>query len=95
MKKAILLCAVIFVACSSEPAVAPEPADPALKSARAVFEAKCSLCHDLNRALGKHKTPDEWQKTVVRMQEKAPDKISDADVKAVLTYLNAVQGPKK
>lgn len=98
MKKVILLCAVcaiILVACSSGPTVAPEPADPALKSAKAVFEARCSLCHGISRALGKNKTPDEWQKTVVRMQGKAPDKISDADVKAILAYLNAVQGPKK
>jgi cytochrome c1 len=29
------------------------------------------------------------------MQKKAPDKISDADVKAIVAYLNAVQGPKK
>jgi mono/diheme cytochrome c family protein len=45
--------------------------------------------------LGKNKTPAEWGETVTRMQKKAPDKISDADVKSIAAYLNAVQGPKK
>ena len=97
MKKLILLCigALCLGACASGPTVGPEPADPALKPAKAVFEAKCSLCHSIGRPLGKNKTPEEWSETVTRMQKKVPDKISDADVKAILTYLNAVQGPKK
>jgi mono/diheme cytochrome c family protein len=97
MKKMIILCAValLLIACASGPAVAPEPADPALKTAKAVFEAKCSLCHGIDRPLGKNKTPGEWNETVTRMQKKAPDKITDADVKAIVAYLNAVQGPKK
>ena len=97
MKKLILLCvvALCLAACASGPTVAPEPADPALKPAKAVFEARCSLCHGIDRPLGKNKTPAEWSETVARMQKKAPDKISDADVKAILGYLNAVQGSKK
>ena len=97
MIKLTILCVVALslAACASGPTVAPEPADPALKSTKAVFEAKCSFCHGINRALGKNKTPEKWRKTVTRMQKKAPDKISDADVNAVIAYLNAVQGPKK
>jgi mono/diheme cytochrome c family protein len=97
MKKLILLCvvALCLAACASGPTVAPEPADPALKPAKAVFEAKCSLCHGIDRPLGKNKTPVGWSETVTGMQKKAPDKISDADVKAIVAYLNAVQGPKK
>ena len=96
MKKIIVLCAVVLLlaACASGPTVAPEPADPALKPAKAVFEAKCSLCHGIARPLGKNKTPAEWSETVTRMQKKAPDKISNADAKAILAYLSAVQGPK-
>ena len=75
--------------------IAPEPADPALKPARAIFKTRCSMCHSISRPLGKHKTPMEWNKTVTRMQHKAPDKISDADVKEILAYLNAVRGPGK
>ena len=97
MKKLVLLCmfSLYLAACTSGPTVAPEPVDPALKSAKAVFETKCSLCHGIDRALGKNKTPEGWSQTVTRMQKKVPDKISDADVKAILAYLNAVQGPKK
>jgi len=97
MKNLIMLCvvALCLAACSSGPTVAPEPADPALKPAKAAFEAKCSLCHGIDRPLGKNKTPGEWSETVTRMQKKAPDKISDADEKAIVAYLNAVQGPKK
>ena len=97
MKKIIVLClfTLVFAACASGPSVAPEPADPALLPAKAVFENKCSLCHGINKPLGKNKTPTEWNKTVIRMQKKVPDKISDADVKEILAYLNAVQGPKK
>jgi mono/diheme cytochrome c family protein len=97
MKKLIMLCVVALhlVTCASGPTVAPDPTDPALKPAKAVFEAKCSLCHGINRPLGKSKTPVEWNESVVRMQKKVPDKISDADVKAIVAYLNAIQIPKK
>ena len=97
MIKLIMLCVVVLslAACASGPKVAPEPADPALKPAKAVFEAKCSLCHGIDRPLGKNKTLEKWSKTVSRMQKKAPDKISDDDVNAILAYLNAVQGPIK
>ena len=97
MKKLNMLCVVVlyFTVCASGPTVASEPADPALKPAKAVFEAKCSLCHGISRPLGKNKTPAEWSETVIRMQKKAPGKISDTDVKAIEAYLNAVQGPIK
>ena len=97
MKKLMMLgfAALYLAACASVHAEAPEPADPALKPAKAVFEAKCSLCHGISRPLGKKKTPAGWSDTVTRMQKKVPDKISDADVKAIIAYLNAVQGPKK
>jgi mono/diheme cytochrome c family protein len=77
------------------PAIAPEPADPALRPAKAVFEAKCSVCHSISRPLGMNKTPAEWGKTATRMQSKAPDAISDADFKAIVAYLSAVRGSKR
>jgi mono/diheme cytochrome c family protein len=96
MKKLIMLCVVALwlASCATGPTVAPEPADPALKPAKAIFEAKCSLCHSIGRPLGTNKTPAEWSETVTRMQKKAPEKISAADVKAIVAYLNSVQGPK-
>jgi mono/diheme cytochrome c family protein len=97
MKKLILLSIIgLYIAgCDSGATVAPEPPDPVLKPAKAIFEAKCSLCHSISRPLGKNKTPMGWNETVTRMQQKAPDKISDTDVKAIVDYLNAVRSPKK
>ena len=97
MKKLLLFCVLLpFLAtCASGPAIAPEPSDPALKSTKTVFERKCSLCHGISRALRKNKTATEWSQTIVRMQKKIPDQISDADVKAIVAYLNAVRGPKE
>lgn len=96
MRGMTLLCGVgLWLAgCASGPTVAPEPADRALLPAKAVFEAKCGLCHGIDRALGKNKTGAEWNKTVTRMQQKVPDKISAADVREIVAYLSAVQGPK-
>jgi hypothetical protein len=48
----------------------------------------------MSHTLVKNKVPAEWNKTVTRMQKKTPDNISDADVKTIVAYLNAVQGPK-
>ena len=96
IKKDIFLCIcwLCISSCNSS-GTDPETDDPALKQARAVFEARCSICHDIDRPLGKSKTSEEWKETVIRMQQKAPDKISDDDVKEVSGYLNAVRGPQK
>lgn len=94
--KVIFLCiyGLCIAACDSS-GTAPETDDPALKPAKEIFEARCSMCHGIDRPLAKNKTPAEWKETVTRMQQKAPDKISDTDVKDVIDYLNAVRGPKK
>ena len=89
----LCICGLCIAACDSSNN-APVTDDPALKQAREIFEARCSMCHDIDRPLGKNKTPDEWKETVIRMQQKEPDKISDTDVKEILDYLNAVRGPK-
>lgn len=90
-----VLSALWLAGCASGPSVAPEPADRALLPGKAAFEAKCGLCHGIDRALGKNKVPAEWEKTVTRMQAKVPDRISAVDVRAILAYLNAVQGPQR
>ena len=71
---------------------------PALGSAadkpdpKALFEARCSMCHPLNRPLEKKKTAAEWRETVLRMKEHAAGKISDAEAETIIKYLSDTRG---
>jgi cytochrome c5 len=59
-----------------------------------LFEAKCTVCHDAQRALGKNRDKDFWDATVERMRGKGAD-LKDDEAKAVAAYLAEVAGPKK
>jgi hypothetical protein len=61
--------------------------------AKALFEAKCSVCHELSRPLGKNKDRSGWTATVNRMQKVNRCPITDAEAKAIIDYLVAVRGP--
>ena len=61
--------------------------------AKALFEAKCSVCHELSRPLGKNKDRSGWTTTVTRMQKVNRCPITDAEAKAIIDYLVAVRGP--
>jgi len=61
--------------------------------AKALFEAKCSTCHELSRPLGRNKDRDGWTTTVTRMQKVNRCPITDAEAKAIIDYLVAVRGP--
>jgi cytochrome c5 len=60
--------------------------------AKAVFEKSCSLCHPTSRALGKTKSSEEWEKTVMRMKGYAGERISEKDAKIVAVYLAEIRG---
>jgi cytochrome c5 len=60
--------------------------------AKAVFEKRCSLCHPTSRPLGKTKSSEEWEKTVMRMKGYAGGRISDKDAKIIAGYLAEVRG---
>jgi cytochrome c5 len=60
--------------------------------AKAVFEKRCSLCHPTSRPLDKTKSSEEWEKTVMRMQGYAGDRISDEDAKIITVYLVEIRG---
>ena len=68
----------------------PAAADP---KAKALFESKCSICHELSRPLGRNKDRDGWTKTVTRMQNVNGCPITDEEAKAIVDYLVAVRGP--
>ena len=60
--------------------------------AKALFEARCSLCHDISRPLSKSKSGDAWRQTVTRMKGYAAERISDAEAKTIIEYLTEIRG---
>ena len=60
--------------------------------AKALFEKRCSLCHSTSRPLGKTKSSNEWEKTVMRMKGYAGDRISDQDANIITVYLAEIRG---
>jgi cytochrome c5 len=78
-----------LITVSFSPALSPaaEKVDP-----KALFEARCSMCHEISRPLSKTKTAAEWRETVLRMKGKAGGKISDADAETIMKYLGETRG---
>ena len=78
-------------------AVADEPkaADPAAPAGagKALFEAKCSICHPLSRPLGENQDRAGWTADVTRMQKVNGCPITDEEAKAIIEYLVSVRGP--
>ncbi len=76
-------------------AAKPAAASPARQSAeaKALFERKCSQCHELERALGQRKDKAEWTTTVMRMKETNNCPITDAEAAQIIDYLAAIRGP--
>ncbi len=63
------------------------------KSAKAIFESKCSICHPADWALERRKTADGWKETVKRMRKKtAGNVITDEDERIIVQYLTKVRG---
>ena len=73
-----------------ETAPAGSPADA---KAKALFEAKCSICHPLSRPLGKNKDRRGWTEDVTRMQKVNGCPISDEETRVVIDYLVTIRGP--
>ncbi|MBF0529820.1 MAG: hypothetical protein HQK55_11245 [Deltaproteobacteria bacterium] len=63
-------------------------------SPKALFEQKCSLCHQPDRALGKSKTPDGWKETVTRMQKNSAGKITAEEAAVIMQYLSETRPAK-
>jgi cytochrome c5 len=69
------------------------PAAPAADG-RSVFEAKCSVCHPLDRATVRKETRDKWVSIVKDMQGRKADWISDAEAAKIIEFLTAEYGKK-
>lgn len=75
-----------------EPAVPPAGGvDP---EAGALFESKCSICHELGRPLGKNRDRQGWTATVTRMKQVNGCPITDEEARAIIDYLTAIRGPE-
>ncbi len=61
--------------------------------AKALFEAKCSICHPLSRPLGKNKTRKGWTEDVTRMQKVNGCPITDEEARVIIDYLVTIRGP--
>jgi cytochrome c5 len=73
-----------------ETAPAGPPADAKTK---ALFEAKCSICHPLSRPLGKNKDRKGWTEDVTRMQKVNGCPITDEEARGIIDYLVTIRGP--
>lgn len=61
--------------------------------AKALFEAKCSVCHALSRPLRKSRERKWWVETVTRMQKVNGCPITDEEAWTIIDYLSIVRGP--
>ncbi len=63
------------------------------RQAKAIFESRCSICHDLETTLERKKTKKGWRDTVIRMRKKtAGNVISEEDVEIITEYLYRIRG---
>jgi cytochrome c5 len=81
----------------------PKPAAPAAPAAapaapaadgKTLFEAKCGVCHGIDRATARTETKEKWASIIKEMQGKKADWISDAEASKIVDYLAAEHGKK-
>ena len=57
--------------------------------AKSTFQQKCSICHGLERPLGKNKEIQAWMETVRRMAAKKPEHLTEEEKQAVSGFLTS------
>ena len=94
----VMLLAVAIGCAKQEP---PKPAAPAAPAAagpaadgKTLFEAKCGVCHGIDRASARSESKEKWASIVKEMQGKKADWISDAEATKIVDYLAADHGKK-
>ncbi len=93
-KTATCISGIMFLAMSGlQPCGAVETKTDA-NDGKALFEKKCSVCHNLEKSTSKMKAPVEWEKTVKRMIESRGAKITDEEAKIITDYLAKNYGNK-
>ncbi|GJQ59291.1 MAG: hypothetical protein D8M57_05440 [Candidatus Scalindua sp. AMX11] len=71
-----------------EGVVASFPERKRYDDARLLFIDRCTICHPVNRIITANKTNEEWEETVKRMYDNAPDLFLDGDLPVITEYLN-------
>ncbi len=92
-KTTALILATVFLGAGVAFAEAQKAADLPDDPAKALFEAKCSICHPLSRPLGEHQDRAEWTEDVTRMQKVNGCPVTDEEAKAIIDYLVKIRGP--
>ena len=52
-----------------------------------LFVDRCTKCHPVGRILRQDKTGQEWEETVIRMRDNAPELFFDEDIPILVDYL--------
>jgi cytochrome c5 len=58
---------------------------------KALLEARCTVCHNLNRVRKRKETREGWEKIVAKMKKKGAV-LDDAERESLLKYLTATYG---
>ena len=74
------------------PAASP-PAAPEVDG-KTLFNAKCGVCHGLDRATTRTETKEKWAGIVKEMQGKQAGWISDTEGSKIIDFLAAEHGKK-
>ena len=100
----VMLFAFAIGCAKQEPPAPVAPAAPAAPAAAApsapaadgksLFDAKCGVCHGIDRATVRKETKEKWASIVKEMQGKKADWISDAEAAKIVDFLAAEHGKK-
>jgi len=82
------------IGCAKQEPPRPAASAAAAADGKSLFEAKCSVCHGLDRATARKETKEKWASILKEMQGKKADWISDADASKIVDYLSAEHGKK-
>jgi hypothetical protein len=67
--------------------VGPFPQKKKYEDAQLLFIDRCTKCHTVSRILNKDRTKEEWEETVLRMRDNAPELFLEEDIPSLIEYL--------
>lgn len=86
------------VGCSKQeppkPAAPAAPASAPAADGKTLFDAKCGVCHGIDRATVRAETKERWVSIVKEMQGRKADWISDVEAAKIVEFLVAEHGKK-